>query len=83
MEASGIYYACQKIKGRKTPFFVIKVICNWGAEKSGWTNVIGPGQDGGKIKDCVQAFACDHACDVMYYSVTAEYGVNKLIKCAS
>lgn len=67
MEAGGIYHACQRIKNRKIPFFIIKGICDWGAEKNGWNDVIDNRQDGNVIKDCVQAFACDNAYDAMCY----------------
>lgn len=70
MEASGIYYACQRIKNRKIPFFIIKGICDWGAEKNGWKDVIDNGQDGDDIKDYVQAFACDNAYDAMCYIIS-------------
>lgn len=77
MEASGIYYACQRIKNRKTPFFIIKGICDWGAEKNGWKDVSNRGRDSNdgqdskdKIKDYVQAFACDHAYNAMCYIIS-------------
>ena len=70
MEASGIYYACQKRKDRNIPFMIIKGICDWGAVKNGWEEVIGnnyPDIDGDTIKDCVQAFSCDNALNTLYY----------------
>ena len=67
MEASGIYYACKKIKGRDIPFMTIKGICDWGAEKNSWKKVANGKYDSDIIKDCVQAFACDHAFDAMRY----------------
>jgi len=64
MEASGIYYACKKIKNRNIPFLIIKGICDWGAEKNGWQKVINDSNyDSKTIKDCVQAFACNNAYD--------------------
>lgn len=66
MEGSGIYYACQKIKDRHIPFLIVKGICDWGAEKNGWQKVIKNNQnDSNRIKDCVQAFACNNAFDTM------------------
>lgn len=66
MEASGIYYACQKIKDRKVPFLVVKGICDWGAVKNGWEEVIKePGYDNDEVKDCVQAYACNNAFDTV------------------
>ncbi len=70
MEASGIYYACQKIKGRHIPFLIIKGICDWGAEKNGWKKVVKDFQkdnnrDVDKIKESVQAYACNNAFDAM------------------
>lgn len=70
MEASGIYYACQRIKNRKNPFFIIKGICDWGAEKNGWNDIIDNAQDGDDIKDYVQAFACDNAYNAMSYIIS-------------
>lgn len=70
MEASGIYYACQKRKDRHIPFMIIKGICDWGAVKNGWAEVVGndyPDYDGDTIKDCVQAFACDNAFNTLYF----------------
>ena len=69
MEASGVYYACQKHKKRQIPFLVIKGICDWGAVKNGWDEIVGKQTivhtintiNGETIKDCVQAFACDNA----------------------
>ena len=67
MEASGIYYACQKHKDRHIPFMIIKGICDWGALKNGWDIVkkrkIVDGEiiNSDTVKDCVQAFACDNA----------------------
>lgn len=66
MEASGIYYACQKINNRNIPFMVIKGICDWGAVKNGWEEVVqGTQYNNDTIKDCVQAYACDNAFDQM------------------
>ena len=70
MEASGIYYACQRIKNRNTPFFVIKGICDWGAEKNGWKEITNDNQVSDEIKDCVQAFACDNAYQAMSYIIS-------------
>ena len=70
MEASGIYYACQKRKDRHIPFMIIKGICDWGAVKNGWEEVVGnnyPDCDGDTIKDCVQAFSCDNAFNTLHY----------------
>lgn len=70
MEASGIYYACKKIKNRNIPFMTIKGICDWGAEKNSWKKVANGKYDSDTIKDCVQAYACDHAFDAMHYIIT-------------
>ena len=67
MEASGIYYACQKVKNRSIPFLVIKGICDWGAEKNAWKEVIDSNLDGESIKNAVQAYACDNAYDSMCF----------------
>lgn len=70
MEASGIYYACQKRKDRHIPFMIIKGICDWGAVKNGWEEVVGNDNsdyDGDTIKDCIQAFSCDNALNTLYY----------------
>lgn len=75
MEASGIYYACQKRKDRHIPFMIIKGICDWGAVKNGWEEVIGSDFtdcdgvtiNGDTIKDCVQAFSCDNALKTLFY----------------
>lgn len=70
MEAGGIYYACQRIKNRNTPFMIIKGICDWGAEKNGWKDVIDNSQDGDTVKDCVQAFACNNAYNAMCFIIS-------------
>ena len=67
METSGIYYACQKINKRKIPFITIKGICDWGAEKNAWNEVINKPYDNNKIKDCVQALACENAFKAMKF----------------
>lgn len=67
MEATGIYYACQVYKGRNIPFIVIKGICDWGAEKNGWEKVVGSQTKEYRIKDCVQAYACNNAYDTMSF----------------
>lgn len=67
MEASGIYYACQKIKNRHIPFLIIKGICDWGAEKNGWKTAIESPLDGETIKNCVQAYACTNAYKAMSF----------------
>ncbi len=59
MEATGIYYACQKIKNRHFPFLIIKGICDWGAEKNAWDIINkNPKYSNDTIKDSIQAFAC-------------------------
>ena len=70
MEASGIYYACKMIKNRDIPFMTIKGICDWGAEKNSWEKVTNGKYDSDTIKDCIQAYACDHAFDAMHYIIT-------------
>lgn len=67
MEATGIYYACQVYKDRSIPFTVIKGICDWGAEKNGWEKVVGSQAKEYRIKDCVQAYACNNAFDTMSF----------------
>ena len=67
MEATGIYYACQVYKDRSIPFTVIKGICDWGAEKNGWEKVVGSQAKEYRIKDCVQAYACNNAYDTMSF----------------
>ncbi len=67
MEATGIYYACQVYKDRSIPFIVIKGICDWGAEKNGWEKVVGSQTKEYRIKDCVQAYACNNAYDTMSF----------------
>ncbi len=73
MEASGIYYACQKHKDRHIPFMIIKGICDWGALKNGWDivrkkrNVDGEAINNDTVKDCIQAFACDNAFNTLAF----------------
>ena len=67
MEATGIYYACQVYKNREIPFIVIKGICDWGAEKNAWEKVVGSRAKEDKIKDCIQAYACNNAFDTMSF----------------
>lgn len=67
MEASGIYYACRVQTGNSIPFIVIKGICDWGTEKNGWEKVVGIKAKEYRIKDCVQAYACNNAYDTMRF----------------
>lgn len=67
MEASGIYFACQRTKRRSVPFTIFKGICDWGAEKNGWDAANLGELDKDTVKDWVQAFACSHAYDAMRY----------------
>lgn len=76
MEGVGVYRICQK---EKIPCIVIKGICDWAAEKNGWENVLKTIEaiegeqicgNGEKItndlfKDCVQAYAMDHASEAL------------------
>ena len=78
MEGTGIYYECRK---PDIPCIVIKGICDWGAEKNSWSEAIHivnqkrheedtlrsneyPTND--LIKDCVQAYAMDHATEALF-----------------
>ncbi len=70
MEATGIYYACQVHKDRNIPFIVIKGICDWGAEKNGWEKVVDSQAKKYRIKDCVQAYACNNAYDAMSFIIS-------------
>ncbi len=68
MEASGIHFACQRTKKRRSiPFTIFKGICDWGAEKNGWDTANIGGLDRDTVKDYVQAFACNNAYDAMRY----------------
>lgn len=78
MEGTGVYFECRK---PDIPCIVIKGICDWGAEKNSWSRVINivnqkqheenscrsseyPTND--LIKDCVQAYAIDHATEALF-----------------
>ena len=67
MEASGIHFACQRLKRKPVPFTLFKGICDWGAEKNGWDTANLGELDRDTVKDCVQAFACNNAYDAMRY----------------
>lgn len=70
MEASGIYYACQKRNSHKIPFIIIKGICDWGAVKNGWEEITDNdafGKSNDLIKNCVQAYACDNAFNTLRF----------------
>ena len=60
MEGHGVYYACDP---ERIPCVIIKGICDWGAYKNGWSQVIGKvdKEEEDKIKDCVQAMATKNA----------------------
>lgn len=76
MEGIGIYSECSK---PDIPCIVIKGICDWAAEKNSWEEVIKdanknqdkrgnislPNQSNDSIKDCVQAYAMDHATEAL------------------
>ncbi len=78
MEGVGVYFECKK---PDIPCIVIKGICDWGAEKNSWDTAIRivnqkqhvedtlqsneyPTND--QIKDCVQAYAMDHAAEALF-----------------
>lgn len=78
MEGTGVYSECKK---PDIPCIVIKGICDWGAEKNSWSTAIHivnqkwheedtlrsseyPTND--SIKDCVQAYAMDHATEALF-----------------
>ena len=78
MEGTGVYSECRK---PDIPCIVIKGICDWGAEKNSWSTAIHivnqkwheegilqssehPTND--FIKDCVQAYAMDHATEALF-----------------
>lgn len=74
MEGIGIYFECEN---PKIPCIVIKGICDWGAEKNSWDAVIQldkqehntclayPPITNDLFKDCVQAYAMDHATEAL------------------
>ncbi len=78
MEGTGVYFECKK---PDIPCIVIKGICDWGAEKNSWSTAIRivnqkwykedtlqsseyPTND--CIKNCVQAYAMDHATEALF-----------------
>lgn len=63
MEGTGIYAEC---RGPDVPCIVIKGICDWGALKNGWDLVTDGEANNGQVKDCVQAFATQHAFEALY-----------------
>lgn len=76
MEGTGIYFECKK---PDIPCIVIKGICDWGAKKNAWDEVIKRMEESGwkasneklknitndSIKDCVQAYAMDNATEAL------------------
>lgn len=78
MEGTGVYFECRK---PDIPCIVIKGICDWGAEKNSWNTaiqIINERQSekgilqsneyaisNDFIKDCVQAYAMDHATEAL------------------
>ncbi len=78
MEGTGVYFECRK---PDIPCIVIKGICDWGAEKNSWSTAIRivnqkrHGEDtlqsseyptNDSIKNCVQAYAMDHATEALF-----------------
>ena len=79
MEGTGVYFECRK---PDIPCIVIKGICDWGAEKNSWNTaiqIINERQSekgilqsneyaisNDFIKDCVQAYAMDHATEALF-----------------
>lgn len=78
MEGTGVYFECRK---PDIPCIVIKGICDWGAEKNSWNTAIQIIKERQSekgilqsseyaisndfIKDCVQAYAMDHATEAL------------------
>lgn len=68
MEGSGVYFACNGAD-KSIPFVIVKGICDWGVNKNGWLFVAEKQADNKRtqkaiqkrIKDCVQAYACENA----------------------
>lgn len=105
MEGIGFYSVCKKAN---IPCIVIKGICDWGAEKNSWEQVINlinanyfgnnalPSDEypitNNLIKDCVQAYAMDHATEAFLrllrfdsnfldaYSPSPRYGLHRIYK---
>ena len=79
MEGAGVYSECKK---PDIPCIVIKGICDWGAEKNSWgdaldllkrcspeNGIFSSCEDStmnDTIKDCVQAYAMDHATEALF-----------------
>lgn len=77
MEGVGVYSECKKAD---IPCIVIKGICDWGAEKNSWEtiiNFVNKQQQGNSprpgtcpsnedVKNCVQAYAMDHATEALF-----------------
>ena len=60
MEGTGIYHACN-VTGKEVQFLILKGICDWGVMKNGWDIVTTDKKEQTRIKDCIQAFACENA----------------------
>lgn len=60
MEGSGIAFACND-KDNPIPFTIVKGICDWAANKNGWSFVADTKEKQDLIKDCIQAYACNNA----------------------
>ncbi len=79
MEGIGVYSVCKKAN---VPCIIIKGICDWGADKNSWEQVIkltnaNYSEDNvfsirenpatnDLIKDCIQAYATDHATEALF-----------------
>ena len=77
MEGTGVYFECKK---PDIPCIVIKGICDWGAKKNAWDEVIKRIEESESIeskeklesitndliKDCVQAYAMDNATEALF-----------------
>lgn len=66
MEGSGIYFACNGTAAQ-IPFVIVKGICDWAVNKNGWEFVSQSKEDQDEIKDCIQAFSCENAFNVLCY----------------
>lgn len=105
MEGVGVYFECNK---PDIPCIVIKGICDWGAEKNSWQDAIdllkrhnpengifSSGENSNmndKIKNCVQAYAADHATEALFrllrfdsnfldvYSPSPRYRLHRIYK---
>ena len=71
MEGSGIWFSNSF---SSVPIIIIKGICDWAENKNGWDFIKTEGLTSDLVKDCVQAYATQHAFKTFEFIVSQVYG---------